>query len=158
MATKVATRARILTAKKDLVQRQIDELNRNAQIMDRVGGSTSVDVRGEVDFQTKRLDILTWASTQTEAGIRARIAALTTELGTAVAAKYGVVRGLPDVVIDKIAALELLELVVGDHPSSPLPVVDKIFREVSPGVVVLDAPEAEPIEIEPPSIVDEGKK
>lgn len=92
-------------------------LRRNARIVERLGGSTAANFDDEIRFQRRRLVVLRWALEATELQIRARRAAVATEVGPdGVAAKYTIGRGLPDTLVAKVAEMELLDIAVGEHP------------------------------------------
>jgi hypothetical protein len=99
------------------VQAQIRALRGNERVVTRLGGTTSASLGDEIVFQRQRLAVLRWALTATEVQIRARRAARAVDVGgDGVAAKYSVLRGLPDATMAKIAEMELLDIAVGEHP------------------------------------------
>lgn len=110
----------LICKKKNHIASMIADMKRGEKVVARVGGKTISNKGDEIAFQQRRLAELEWAETpgRTDTQIRARIAAYEAELpADALACKYGYVAALPMGHVEKIAAIELLELALGTHPA-----------------------------------------
>lgn len=62
------------------IQKDIDALELNNIVIKRRGGTTTVNIDGEIQFQQKRIDLLKWAEIATENEIQLKITDLNNQL------------------------------------------------------------------------------
>jgi hypothetical protein len=106
-----------LAKKKREIRRDIDGLHSHTIVVQRTGGTTTHSLQGEIDFQQKRLDVITWAEQATEGELVAELARMRAVLGPEGDAilTSGILRGLPEAFAGDVAKTALLEHALGEH-------------------------------------------
>jgi len=108
----------------DLVDRKLNTINTviknleaNSKVKHRIGGTTNQNVNLEIEFQTKRKELLEWAKSVTYEEVEAKKEELEGTLTSEeLNCKYGTVKGLTNETQNTIAYIEDLEIALGIHP------------------------------------------
>jgi len=100
--------------KKKHIEKQIEALKNNEQVIAKVGGTVSVNKQHEIDFQNVRLSYLENLKTMTEEEIIIEKDIIETSLPKeALNCKFGMMSGLDEETIQKIMKLEKIDIALG---------------------------------------------
>ena len=98
------------------IAEQLAAIRAKEVLVDRVGGFTETTFADEAAFHERRIVLMQWMLTASEAAIRARLAQEWAAVPGADALN-GNVRGLPQELVEHIAFAELCQFALSEHPA-----------------------------------------
>ena len=103
------------------VDRQVAALKRHEKVIARIGGYTTESKGEEIAFHERCRAVLAWAQNRSASEVEAKVREVEQSIPAAdraavLAAKYGIVVGLPLEYVEAIRKIELLEVALGTHP------------------------------------------